>query len=381
MSALAGSLGRLDPRRIGMALLAPVMAFVVALLLSSAVLLVAGHAPVTAFTAMYDFGIQPSNVVNILNKSAGYYLSALAVAIGFRMNLFNIGVDGQYRLAAMCAAVVGSAVTLPKPLHIGLIVLVGVVVGAAWAGIAALLKVYRGVSEVISTIMLNYIAGALVAWMLTPAVFATVENNIVRTPRMAESAWFPGFPTSGGEVYGFIVVSGLVGLLYWFVLGRTRFGFDLRATGMSEPAAVTSGVDVKKLVLASMLLSGGVAGLVGMPLLLGDSHSYGQDFPAGIGFTGIAIALLGRNNPVGIAFAALLWSFLDVSNLILDLEGIPKEVVTIMQGIIVLAVVVAYEVVRRWEVAAEQRRVASQLSAPPPSPPSGGAPAEPAGVA
>jgi simple sugar transport system permease protein len=267
--------------------------------------------------------------------------------------------------------------------HIALIVLVGVVVGALWAGIAGALKVYRGVSEVISTIMLNYIAGALVAWMLTPAVFARLENNIVRTPTMPESAWFPGFGTSGGQVYGFIVVSGLVGLLYWFVLGRTRFGFDLRATGMSEPAAVASGVNVRKMILASMLISGGIAGLVGMPLLLGDAHSYGQDFPAGIGFTGIAIALLGRNHPVGIAFAALLWSFLDVSNLILDLEGIPKEIVTIMQGIIVLAVVVAYEVVRRWGVAAEQRRVAGQLSEPtgPPSPPSGGAPAEPAGVA
>jgi ABC-type uncharacterized transport system permease subunit len=361
---MAGLGARFDPRKLGTALLAPTMAFTVAVLLSSAVLLVAGHDPITAFTAMYDFGVQPSNVVNILNKSAGFYLSALAVAIAFRMNLFNIGVDGQYQLAAMCAAVVGAAVTLPKPLHIGLVVLIGVVVGAAWAGIAGLLKVYRGVSEVISTIMLNYIGGALVAWMLTPAVFAELENNIVRTPRMAESAWFPGFATSGGEVFGFIVVSGLIGLAYWFVLGRTRFGFDLRATGMSEPAAVASGVDVKRMVLASMLLSGGIAGLVGMPLLLGDSHSYGQDFPGGLGFIGIAIALLGRNHPIGIAFAALLWSFLDVSKLILDLEGIPKEIVTIMQGIIVLAVVVAYEVVRRWRVNAEQRRVASQLREP-----------------
>jgi simple sugar transport system permease protein len=367
---------RLDPRRIGLAVAAPAMAFAVAVALSSIVLLIAGHAPLTAFTSMYTFGIQPENLVNILNKSSGYYLSALAVAIGFRMNLFNIGVDGQYRLAAMCAAVVGAAVTLPKPLHILLIVLVGVAVGAVWAGIAGVLKVYRGVSEVISTIMLNYIAGALTAWMLTPAVFAMLENNIVKTPVMAESAWFPGIPTSGGEVYGFILVSGLIGVVYWFVLGRTRFGFDLRATGMSEPAAVASGVDVRRMVVYSMLLSGGVAGLVGMPLLLGSSHSYGQDFPAGIGFTGIAIALLGRNHPIGIAFAALLWSFLDVSNQILDLEGIPKEIVTIMQGTIVLAVVVAYEVVRRWRVNSEQRRVAAELGGPPAPTPAPSAPAK-----
>jgi simple sugar transport system permease protein len=368
-------MSRLDPRRIGAALLAPAMAFVTAVALSSVVLLIAGHAPLTAFRSMFDFGTQPDNMVNILNKSAGYYLSALAVAIGFRMNLFNIGVDGQYRLAAMCAAVVGAAVSLPGPLHIALIVVVAVVVGAIWAGIAGLLKVYRGVSEVISTIMLNYIGTAIVAWMLTPAVFAELENNIVKTPELDQSAWFPGITTSGGEVYGFIVVSALVGLAYWFLLSRTRFGFDLRATGMSEPAAVASGVDVKKMVVASMLLSGGVAGLVGMPILLGASHSYGQDFPSGMGFTGIAIALLGRNHPIGVAFASVLWGFLDVSNQILDLEGIPKEIVTIMQGIIVLAVVVAYEVVRRWRINAEQRRVAAQLGGP--QAPS--APASPAG--
>jgi simple sugar transport system permease protein len=351
--------GRLDPRRIGLALAAPLAAFVVAAALSSVVLVIAGHAPSVAFRQMWDFGTQPAQLVNIANKSAGYYLSALAVAIGFRMNLFNIGVDGQYRVAAMCAAVVGAHVSLPKPLHIALIVMVAALVGAMWAGIAGLLKVYRGVSEVISTIMLNAIGTALVAWMLTPQVFAELENNIVKTPLIAKSGWFPGFVTSGGEIYGFIVVSALVGFGYWFVLSRTRFGFDLRATGSSEAAAVASGVDVKRMVLASMLLSGGVAGLVGMPLLLGSSHSYGQDFPSGIGFTGIAIALLGRNNPIGIGFASALWGFLDVSNQILDLEGIPKEIVTIMQGTIVIAVVIAYEVVRRISVATEQRQVLS----------------------
>jgi simple sugar transport system permease protein len=197
--------------------------------------------------------------------------------------------------------------------------------------------------------------------MLTPEVFANLSNNIVKTPDIPSSGWFPGFSFEDGPVYGFIVVSALVGVGYWFLLNRTRFGFDLRATGMSESAAVASGVGVRRMVVSAMLLSGGVAGLVGMPLLLGETHSFGQDFPSGIGFTGIAIALLGRNNPIGIAFASLLWSFLDVSNQILDLEGIPKEIVTIMQGTIVLAVVVAYEISRRLALVAEQRRVAAQL--------------------
>jgi simple sugar transport system permease protein len=353
---------RPDPRRVLVGLAAPALAIVIALLVSSVVLAAAGDPVWGTYSLLLDYGQQPRSMSLVLNSATIYYLSGLAVAIGFRMNLFNIGVDGQYRIAAVVAAVVGAAVTLPPVLHVLLIIAVAVAVGAAWAGIAGLLKVRRGVSEVISTIMLNFIAGSIISWMVNENRFGTSVNGIVATDQIAPSGWFPGFQLEGGQVYGFIVVAALVGVLYWFVLGRTRFGFDLRATGLSEPAAVASGVGVKRMVLTSMLLSGGVAGLVGLPLLLGDSHSYGQNFPIGIGFTGIAIALLGRNHPIGMALAALLWSFLDVSNIILDLASIPKEIVVIMQGTIVLAVVVAYEVTRRAGVAAEQRRVAAELA-------------------
>ena len=214
------------------------------------------------------------------------------------MNLFNIGVDGQYRMAALIAAGVGGAVALPAPLHVLLIVVVAMLVGAFWAGIAAILKVTRGVSEVISTIMLNFIATGLIAYLLTPGRLAeTIEgSNNVSTKPIPPSGQMPGLPLipdAKGDVFGFILVAVVVGAAYWFLLGRTRFGFDLRATGTSEPAAVASGVNVKRMVLVTMLLSGAVAGLVGMPQLLGSSHAYSLDFPAGLGFTGIAIALLG----------------------------------------------------------------------------------------
>ena len=165
------------------------------------------------------------------------------------------------------------------------------------------------------------------------------------------------------KVFGFIFVAIVAGILYTVVLGRTRFGFDLRATGRSQSAAVASGVDVKRMVVYSLLISGAVAGLVGMPQLLGGStRSYSLDFPAGLGFTGIAIALLGRNNAIGMALSALLFAFLDSSSIILDFNGISKEIVLIMQGTIVLSVVVVYELVRRYGVAAEQRRVSRQLA-------------------
>ena len=355
---------RLDLQRIGLALAAPVLALVVALLLSSIALLISGNSPIHAFSKMLDFGVDPDTMVQILNKSTTYYLSALAVAIGFRMNLFNIGVDGQYRIAAFFAAVVGGWLVLPGPVLIIVVVIVAVVVGAIWAGIAAILRVTRGVSEVISTIMLNVIGGGIVAYLLDPSRLGVlVGSQQVETKPMPPSAYVPGIPFANGEIYGFIVVAIACGIGYWLLLGRTRFGFDLRATGLSETAAVASGVDVRRMVVTTMLLSGGVAGLVGLPLLLGESHSYGQDFPAGFGFAGIAIALLGRNHPIGIAIGALLWSFLEQSSQILDLEGVPKEIVTIMQGVTVLSVVIASELVRRFSLAQEQRRVGAELRA------------------
>ena len=146
------------------------------------------------------------------------------------------------------------------------------------------------------------------------------------------------------------------------LLNRTRFGFDLRAAGASETAAVASGVNVKKMIVISMLLSGAVAGLIGMPTLFGEAHNYGSSFQTGIGFAGIAVALLGRNNPVGIAFGALVFAFLsEQGNLLNILVGVSPDIVAVTQGVIVLAVVIAYEVVRRYRVRLEQASVAEQL--------------------
>jgi simple sugar transport system permease protein len=245
-------------------------------------------------------------------------------------------------------------------------------VGAFWAGIAGLLKITRGVSEVISTIMLNFIATGIVAFLLAPnrlAVSVAGSNNIGTRP-LAPSGQMPGLhiiPGTPNVVFGAIFLAIIVGVAYWYLLNRTRFGFDLRATGMSEPAAVASGVNVKKMILVAMLLSGAVAGLVGMPQLLGASYSYSLDFPTGLGFTGIAIALLGRNNPIGIAFGALLWSFLDNSSNALEFEGVPKQAVLIMQGVIVLSVVIAYELVRRYKVRLVAAEVGRQLGADQPA--------------
>ncbi|AXG79895.1 ABC transporter permease [Streptomyces paludis] len=358
---------KFDKDRLILGVAGPALAMVVAFALTTVVLLASGKDPFRLYQLMSDSAQYVDIQVLIINQAGTYYLAALAVAVGFRMNLFNIGVDGQYRLAAMMAALVGANVNLPGPLHIALIVIVAMLVGAFWAGIAGILKTTRGVSEVVATIMLNAIATSLIAWLIQPTNLGVqpAGSNNLTTGMIPESGWFPGLSlgAEAGHIYGFTFVAVACGIVYWFVLGRTRFGFDLRATGASESAAQASGVDAKKMTLTAMLISGGVAGLVGMPTLLGDSHTYSLDFPAGIGFVGITIALLGRNNPVGMLFSALLIAFLDKTSASLDQFGYEKEIATIMQGLIVIAVVVSYELVRRYGLRRQQQKVGEELAA------------------
>ncbi|WP_105973559.1 ABC transporter permease [Streptomyces geranii] len=359
---------KFDKERLLLAVAGPVIALVAAIALTSVVLLASGRNPFEPYALMLEQASFSDVQVLIVNQASMYYIAALAVALGFRMNLFNIGVDGQYRLGAMMTAAVGANVSLPSFLQIPLLLLVAMLTGAFWAGIAGVLKVTRGVSEVVATIMLNAIATSLIGWLMLSDNLGVQVGNNNTTGVMKESGWFPGIDLGAdvGEIYGLVFLAVLLGILYWAVLNRTRFGFDLRATGESESAAAASGVDAKRMVLISMLISGGVAGMSGLPLLLGEVHTYSLSFPAGLGFTAIGIALLGRNNPGGIAFAALLWAFLDKASPALDYAtpvAYEKEIATIMQGLIVFAVVISYEAVRQWGLRRQQRQVGAELAA------------------
>ena len=375
-------------RRTGLSLLGPALAIVVALVISAIVILLIGEDPLAAAGVMTDLGDTPSqqvqSIVVVLNRAVPLFLAGLAVSIAFRMGLFNIGVEGQYRLATILAAAVGAAVTLPGPLHVLLIVVVAMAVGAFWAGIVGVLKVTRGVSEVISSIMLNFVALGTASFLLTGPLQGSGEGeSIVTTRTIPESGWFPGLngvltglglaePRS--ELYGFLLVAVVVGVLVAVLLTRTRFGFDLRATGLSASAATASGVDARGMVVKTMLLSGAVAGLIGLPDLLGDTHEFGTEFTAGLGFLGIAVALLGRNSPLGIALAALLFAFLDRAALPLQFADIPSSVVTIIQGTIVLAVVIANEIARRLALRSAERAGAAASGPTGGGPPSTGGP-------
>jgi general nucleoside transport system permease protein len=355
--------------RVRTVLLPPALAILFAALLCAVALLISGDSPLTALRVMITQVGAGTTAVDIVNSAAIYYIAGLAVAIGFQMKLFNIGIEGQFRVAACVAAIVGGALVLPPVVHALVIIVTAALAGALWAAVPALLRAYRGVSEVISTIMLNAVAGGLIAYLISTDAFGVLQGNNISTDPIEPSGHFPGIPFgSAGTIFGMVFVAAALGLAYGFMLNRTRFGFELKASGESPTAASAGGVDARRMVLVALLLSGAMAGLVGLPELLGRDFAYTLTSPQGYGFTGIAVALLGRNHPLGIALGALLWAFLDKSALALDNVGVPREIVLIMQGSVVLSVIVAYEIVRRYELAAEQRRVAAQLRATPAAP-------------
>ncbi|HEX4816317.1 MAG TPA: ABC transporter permease [Nonomuraea sp.] len=355
-----------------------VVAIILAFAICSVAIVAAGGSPFDAFAAFFDFGAseraQSNSIAAFLNRAVPLFIAGLAVAVGFRMNLFNIGVEGQYRLAAICAAYVGSTFTAPAPIQITVIILVAAAVGGLYALIPAVMKVTRGVNEVISTIMLNYVAIALTSYLVRgPFAGERAAGQLTTTtPELPESGMFPNLnvvfdwfgllpPTRQGGVWGFLLVAIVLGVGLWVVLERTRFGFTIKASGLNGPAALASGVDPKKMVVAAMVLSGGIAGLIGLPEILGDRGAFNSNFTAGLGFLGIAVALLGRNKPLGIAFAALLFAFLDRAQGAMQIADVPPSVITIIQGVIVLLVVVANEITGRVALRLEERRAAQQL--------------------
>jgi len=360
-------------RRALLALSAPVIAIVFALALSSVVLVISGGSPLSAFADMFRAGTRLETIVDMLNRATPLYLSGIAAAIGFRMNLFNIGVEGQYTLAAFFAAVVGAHLVLPAFLHITVILLVAMTVGALWSGLAGWLKVARGVNEVIGTIMLNFIAiGGFVAFLVVQWREGPLTPNS-GTKFIPESGRLPDLNglfelvtreiTGGRHLSAVLLVAIVAGVVFHVFVNRTRAGYDLRITGYNFHAARAGGVSANRMVILAMVYSGAMAGLVGMVDVLSRNHRFDAEFLPGLGFAGIAVALLGRNHAVGLAIGAMLFAFMDVSSPILQITGsATREIVIIMQGIILLAAVVAYESVRRYRERDEVRRAAAALA-------------------
>ena len=354
---------KFNKQRIFWAAAAPVGAFLLAVTVAGFALVASGKNPFVAYKQMLVYGFTVDSFINALNDSLGGFIAGVAVAIGFRANLFNIGVEGQYRLAAIIGAAVGAGMPGPGFVRIIWTMLAAMIVGALWAGIAGVLKAYRNVNEVIATIMLNGIVGGLIAVLLKWKFIASIKDQQLRTKRLPTSAWFPTIDINGTKLWTFFVIAAVIGVGYHLLINKSRLGYELRATGMNARAALSAGVNPRRMIITTMLLSGAIAGLIGMPNLLQREHEFTQQFPAMLGFAGIAVALVGRGKATGMAVAALLFAFLTRSAQALTSPPTrgTREISQIMQGTMILAAVIAYEVVRRRTEANAVRDAATKV--------------------
>jgi ABC-type uncharacterized transport system permease subunit len=274
-----------------------------------------------------------------------YIFAGLAVALGFRCGLFNIGAEGQFFMGALGAAFVGySIIGLPAYIHLPLALLGGALAGGIWGAIPGFLKARFGAHEVVNTIMMNWIAFRLSDWLLNGPMKAVGYRPV--TPTVEATAEIPRFfPDPSRLNWGFVLGLLIAVLVGWFLF-RTTLGFEVRAVGANPDAAKYSGMSVMRNFVLVMTLSGGLAGLAGSVQVLGTDHWVGQGFSAGYGFDSIALALLGKSHPVGVVLSALLFGVLrGGATSMQSMARIPIHIISVIQGIVIIFVA-APEIIR-----------------------------------
>ncbi|MEZ0166223.1 ABC transporter permease [Kineococcus sp. LSe6-4] len=264
-------------------------------------------------------------------------LAGLAVALSFRVGLFNIGAQGQIIVGAIAAAWVGFAIDLPVVLHLLAALVAGVAGGVVWGGVVGLLKARTGAHEVITTIMLNYVAINLLTFLLSVRGFQRAPYTQAISEQVDGSAVLPKLLGSSLRVNLGLVLAVLAAVAVWWLFERSRLGFRLRAVGANPDAARTAGMGVGRLQVVSMALAGGLAGLAGATQVLGVTGSVTGSVAGNIGFDAITVALLGRNNPYGVIAAGLLFGGLRAGAVQMQsVTGVPVDLVGVLQALVVL---------------------------------------------
>jgi general nucleoside transport system permease protein len=309
----------------------------VAIAVSIAVIAVAGQSPGAASSAVWDgaFGGR-EQVAGTLEKAIPLTLIALAWIVAFSARRINIGFDGQITAGGITAATVALQVHgLPIYVHLPLAIAAGILGGAVYAGIAAWLWATRGVTEIITTLLLNFVAVQLLNWVVRGPL-QEHTHGFAETDLLPGSARWPDVLSNASLTWDVLYVPALV-LLVWFVLGRTTLGFRLRLTGANEEAARYAGTRTVRVGVLALLASGAIAGLVGSSLILGsESGVMADNFSANYGFDGIVVALLARNSPIGCVPAALLFAALRQGGGLMEARvGVSSSLVEITQGLVV----------------------------------------------
>jgi simple sugar transport system permease protein len=286
--------------------------------------------------------LRPSGLVNTLVATAPLILTGLAVAIPFHAGLFNIGAEGQYMIGALCGALVGIYVDLPPVIHVIAVITAGIAGGMLWGSIPGILKAWLHSHEVINTIMMNFIAIAIVN-MLVRNYFKDPNPSTVQTLPLAASAQYGRIPvpgvTSSRLHLGFFIAVG-VAILAWYFLYKTTWGFSLRTTGLNPSAAEYAGIRPRRMFLFAMILGGAMAGLAGILEVEGlVTPVLPINFAAGYGFDAIAVSLLAGNNPLAVIPAALIFGVLRVGGDFLQIRaGLSVHIVSIFRALILMFV-------------------------------------------
>jgi len=349
----------------------PIISAVLAIAVGSLIIWISGYDPVAAFAALFKgaFG-GPKQVGETILRATPLILAGLAVGYGFRAGLFNIGAEGQLMMGGLLTAWLGVQMAGVSPLiTVPVLLVFASFAGAAWAFVPAILKARVGAHEVITTMMLSHVARYVVSWLTAGPLKA--PGQIPQTETLTSSAQIPRFQSifpdgvlealpflDMGRAHVGILIAIVVAVGVWLVLRYTTLGYENRAVGLSPWAAETAGVSVQWTTVKALCISGGLAGLAGAVEVMGLHHRIFDQFSAGVGFTGIAVALLAKNHPLGIIPAALLFGALSAGSGTMQLEaGVSQKIILIIQALVIFFV--AAEGLVNWFIRKRQKEATS----------------------
>ncbi len=326
----------------------PIFAVVLGFVVGAICIIIAGSNPLVAYAALFKGSLgSVTSFGETLYKMTPIVFTGLSVALAFRCGLFNIGAEGQYIAGSIASIVTGWVFKdMPGIILIPMILIMGIFAGGVWGGIAGFLKARFGVHEVITTIMLNYIAlhtsNYLVRTVLNPETLipgSIREAFTVPIPEQAKllklNAILPQFTYSSAHIGIFIAIAAAI--LIYFILFKTTIGYEIRSVGFSPDAAEYGGISKQKNTILAMFIAGGLSGLAGAVQVTGLIYSVNQvSMMPGYGFTGISVALVGVNHPLGVLASGLLFGILDNGARQMQLAGIPKEITGIIQAVILI---------------------------------------------
>lgn len=297
----------------------------------------AGSAIWSSYSALVRGSVGSPDAIGItLVRAAPLICAGLGVTLAFRAGLFNIGAQGQLIVGALAAGYIGFTWDLPPGIHLLVALAAGIAGGAAWGAVAGVLKARTGAHEVITTIMLNYLGTALLLYFLSKDAFQRPGSDNPQSPRPDGSATFPEI----GNLHLGVVVAFLAAALVWWILDRSKLGFEMRAVGANADASRTAGMNVPHVYTVAMVLAGGLAGLAATMNVLGHQDALSPTMAGTIGFDAITVALLGRATPLGTVLAGLLFGALSVGGVAMQASAAstPKELTEVLQALIVLFV-------------------------------------------